>query len=493
MSEIKKASKDVFIYTLVNIVPIIMGFISIPIYTRIFNPEQYGQLAIVQMTVNYTAVSMLTWVNSSFIRFYEAYKKKKKEKEMVNNYLFLLFGSSSLAILVYAIFLLLASYFGWFEETLFELFTVGSLLLFFTGTINFIFTYFRAKRESVNFAVVTVANSILTLAFGLVFALLLSFGVKGIVFGSAIVSALISIIIISLIIKKYGLNKNFFQSKIAKEALFYGAPIIFSNLAAWILRFSDRYIIEFTRGTTEVGLYAVSYSISEKSIVLFVNAIAFAVTPILIYSWEHKGVKVTESLLRKFSRYQIMLLLPATVGLFILAPTIINFFVGEAFRGGVLATQIVAIGIFFYGLYGLTNIGLYLEKKTLKIALTMFFIGLINIGINIILIPQYGFLVAAFSTAFSYFLLWFVSYFQTRKVLRWGISYLNLFKILIATFVMALFLLYVRSYFDTVTGLLIVVLISMVIFFGALWILGEIKEESRYVFGKIKDRLYGKQ
>lgn len=486
MSEARKAGKDVFVYTIVNIVPLILGFISIPIFTRIFNPSEYGQFSIVQITVNYAAVCALTWVNSSFIRFYESYKKSNREKEMVNNYVLLLLLSSFISVFFYTIFLILASSFGWFNESLLHLFRVGALLLFFTGSLNFIFSYFRAKRESLNFAFATVGNSVFTLVLALVFVLVLGFGVDGIIIGSTIVSAFISVIVVSLIVKKYGFKLRLFNKKMAKEALFYGAPIIFTNFATWILRFSDRYIIEFTRSTSEVGLYAVSYSISEKSILIFVNAVAFAVIPILIYSWEHNGKRKTEDLLRKFSRYQIMFLLPASVGLIILAPQITYYLVGGDFRGGVLSTQIVAIGILFYGLYGLTNIGLYMRKQTLKIAATMLAVGAINIIINIIFIPSFGYIVAAISTAFSYFLLWAVSYFQTKKLLRWGIDGRSLIKIFFSTIVMALFLTLVKGFSNSIWTLLAIAFLTAVVFFLTLLLTGDIKNESQLVIKKIR-------
>jgi len=60
----------------------------------------------------------------------------------------------------------------------------------------------------------------------------------------------------------------------------YSFPLVLGNLAAWVLSLSDRYILEFFRGSQEVGIYSASYAISEKSIFLLVSLFMLASGPI---------------------------------------------------------------------------------------------------------------------------------------------------------------------------------------------------------------------
>ncbi len=489
MSEIRKASKDALIYGLVSLFPISLGFISIPIYTRLFNPTEYGQLSIAQLTANYVALFLFPWLSASFLRFYEAYKKINKEKEFVGNYIALLFALSLSSLLIYAILLFFIRFFNVFNDTLFRILIISAFLMFFNGFMGFLQNYYRTKRESKNYATVAIGNSFFTLVAGLLLVLIFGFGVEGILLGSASVSGVIAIIAMVILIKKYSLSSIKFDKDILKEALVYGSPVIFSGFANWMLRFADRYIIQISRDSSEVGIYSVSYGISEKTIMLIITAIAFSVMPTLIFSWEHNGKKATEKLLKQFTRYQFILLLPATLGLIILAPQFMSLLVGEGFREGVTALRFVAAGVFFLGLYNLTNVGLFINKMTKTVARNVLIVGAVNIILNLITVPIFGYIAAAVNTLISYILLWLMSYFQTKNILRWSIDSRSFLRIVLSATVMSVILLIISGFVSSTWILITLIFLSIFIYFGTLLALGEIKKEFEYLLQYFKRKL----
>jgi O-antigen/teichoic acid export membrane protein len=303
------------------------------------------------------------------------------------------------------------------------------------------------------------------------------------------VSALIAIVAVSYLVKEYKVKFKKFDRNILKESLIYGLPVIISGLANWVLRFADRYVIQLTRNASEVGLYSVAYTISEKTIMLIVTAIAFTVTPTLIYSWEHHGRQATEKLLKKFTRYQFMILLPTTCGLIILAPEFMRLLVGPQFWDSVGSLRFVAAGVFFLGLYNLSNTGLYINKKTKTIARNNLLVGIFNVILNIYLVPKYGYIVAAINTMVSYFLLWLVSYFQTRNLLRWGIDKKSFVRMVVATFAMSFFLFLSKYITGNIIYMLAVVLMAILIYFLALKVSREIDTEYTFLVGFIKRKV----
>ncbi|GAG39100.1 unnamed protein product, partial [marine sediment metagenome] len=69
--------KDIFKYMPAQVVPGIVGFVSIPIITRLFLPQDYGNYSLVMATVM-ILTTLLGWLTMSIIRFYPAYERDKK-------------------------------------------------------------------------------------------------------------------------------------------------------------------------------------------------------------------------------------------------------------------------------------------------------------------------------------------------------------------------------------------------------------------------------
>jgi O-antigen/teichoic acid export membrane protein len=491
MADLKKAGKEVSLYSLTRIIPMALGFISLPIFTRIFTPEQYGMMALAQNTANYIATFGLAWLGSSYLRFYLSYKKKDEENKLNSTYLISLIVILVILVTSYLLFFFLTSSLDIFEKELLKLFYLASLLLVFNALLNFFQTYFRTVRMVKSYTVTSISNDLLTLLAALFFVVVFNMGPAGVIIGSSIVSIVITLII-SLILfkKKMQIRLKYFDKKILSEAFRYGAPLIFAGFSGWILRYSDRYIIAATRDATEVGLYSVAYNLSDKTIMMVLGAITLATTPILIETWEKEGKKETERVLRAFSKYLYMLLLPSTAGLIVIAPRLMGFFIGRDFQQGLLAMQIVAAGVFFYGLYQFAFTGLYVEKKTIQIAINLLVIGIINMVLNLVFIPRYGYNVAAITTVISYLLIFLASYFQTRKIIRWEIELSSFLKITAASIIMTLVIfLATRTFSDTILATLLIVMLGLVVYYLALYSLGAIKEENLLIKRYVKKRL----
>jgi O-antigen/teichoic acid export membrane protein len=82
--------KDGLVYLPSQAFPSLLGLISVPIFTRIFTPDQYGQLAIVGSTVSFMLIGT-AWGHESAMRFYAAAER--------DNNLPAFFGAAILSLL----------------------------------------------------------------------------------------------------------------------------------------------------------------------------------------------------------------------------------------------------------------------------------------------------------------------------------------------------------------------------------------------------------
>ena len=73
--------KDLSWYLLGTLIPMGIGFIKTPVFTRYFTPEEFGYLGLITITFSYISVFLYSWLSGCLWRYYNAYKEKKDLKE----------------------------------------------------------------------------------------------------------------------------------------------------------------------------------------------------------------------------------------------------------------------------------------------------------------------------------------------------------------------------------------------------------------------------
>ncbi len=194
-----------------------------------------------------------------------------------------------------------------------------------------------------------------------------------------------------------------------KNFSFWGSPVGFSDLLkkSWpfaltlffnlvYFRF-DSVVITLTRSTTEVGIYGLVYKIFEIPLVLplfFMNS----TYPLLVRFAQGDRVKLATTLKRLGFGLLVVGVLSGLF-LFLAAPFVV--WVRPEFAVGVGALRVLAIGLPVFFLSSLTMWLLVVLNKQISL-LVIYAAGMtLNVGLNIWLVPQFGFLAAAWVTVFS--------------------------------------------------------------------------------------------
>jgi O-antigen/teichoic acid export membrane protein len=149
-------------------------------------------------------------------------------------------------------------------------------------------------------------------------------------------------------------------------------------------------------------------------------------------AWEGPGRSRIQDLISAFSRYYLLAAAPVSVFAAVFARDLAHLFLGEAFREGYAIIPIVIAGLLCwnFGFYGHKVIKL-LEKTRLMFLLVMV-CALVNIALNFVLVPRYGYTGAAVSTCVSALLYPVQVWFVTRRYLPWRIPWMSVVRILAA-------------------------------------------------------------
>lgn len=416
-----------------SLLPGIIAFISIPVITRLFSPAEYGLYSLI-MSAIFSCLVIMSWLPVAITRFYPKYEEDRKLDYFKWNVIYYLFVE--LVIVLVLLLILFLTFKSKLKNEHFEIFI--SACFFFLGFSVFeVSQYILRSAMMVNrYSFFASLRSLFSVSIGLAMIFIFHYGIHGLFWGGAIAFA-----ILLPWQWKFTFSKRVkFFSKVdltlLKEMMSYGFPVIITNLSLWILTFSDRYIIQLFCGTGCVGLYAANYNIVEFSITQAVTVFMLACSPVAIRVWEKEGIEKTRIFLTNTTRYLLMLGVPMVAGLSVLSRTISALILGDRFVSGHVIMPLVALGILFYWLEHQYSLVFQFSKKTIYSTFCVLTACSVNILLNFIFIPKYGYFAAAVTTAICYLLMLIITVYLSRRQLRWKFPFISLLKVITATGIM---------------------------------------------------------
>jgi len=243
----------------------------------------------------------------------------------------------------------------------------------------------------------------------------------------------VPLILFCLVLYVYILSKGKKVTlKYLKYAVVLSFPMIWHSLAMHLLGTGDRLIITRIQGAEANALYTVAFTTGNIANMLWYS-LNNAWSP---WSAEKMNREETDEL-KKASRPYILFYLFAIVMLLLVAPEILLVMGGRKYAQAIYVIPPVIIGCmcqFLYSLY--VNAEFYLKKQT-RIALSTIAAAALNIGLNILLIPIFGYVAAAYTTLFGYLCL-MIFHYASLKSLKKAHWYDNRFNFLVLLFALAL-------------------------------------------------------
>lgn len=475
-----KFIKDMAKYLLAQLLPALTAFITTPILTRLFPPADYGNWALALSISSFLVALAASGFGSAVIRFYPAYKAKSS--------LDVFYTTAAISVGVITIFL---AGVGFLILFFFKSF-LPSALIEFLPLIIFIFVaqsifsigmaMIRAQERSGVFTSFQLLFNYGGLGMGLLLVIGFGFRIEGLLLGTLLTLILIVPALVFFATKGVGIQLRHFKLPDALQMMEYAWPLTLGSVAMWGLRLSDLFIISFFSSEQDVGLYTVSYNISARSIELLVTLFLLSVSPLLMNTWEQKGQPATEENLTMVTRVYLVVCLPATVGLSVLAFPFVALLTSPEYYEGYKIFGLVALSSFVWGLANIAQIGMTIKKQTRRLGLNQILAASIHIGLAILLVPYFGYTAAAVTTLIGYTTLLVLHTLASRPHLTWRFPFSTLRNVLIASFVMGLVAYWVYGLSGNYsTGapayLLLSVLAAVCVYIFLLWLLGEIKEK----------------
>jgi O-antigen/teichoic acid export membrane protein len=168
-------------------------------------------------------------------------------------------------------------------------------------------------------------------------------------------------------------------------------------------------------------------------------------TPIAMQMWESNSVDETKLFLKELTKYYLIITLPAVTGLSLLSKPALKLLTTEDFYEGYKIIPLVATSIFFYGLQRNFQLGLLFYKRTKLIMHIVILSGIINIVLNVMFVPNHGFIAAGYTTLASYLIFAFLIIVVSRRYFTWDFPFKTLARVVVSVTMMSVVILYVLN------------------------------------------------
>ncbi|HDP98014.1 MAG TPA: hypothetical protein ENN22_02385 [bacterium] len=476
-SQIKRTAKDSLIYLPAMVIPAITGILLIRVFTTIFSPQEYGHYQVTLSTFGLIRVFSMVWLATSVTRFFLKYKLDGSTGLFFST-LFIcgLFSAIGMAGFSFGVnFFIFKSK---LSPALFSLINLAIAASIFSTIFEILVMIFRAGLEPKKYSLFWILFSVGKPVVGIALILLFNFRVSAIFWGFLIVPLALDLILFFKLDLINQVRIRNFSKPLFSQIARYGVPFTFSLFAFWVLSLSDRYLIEFFRGSAEVGYYSVGYIISEKMLNFIYTILMLAAYPIIVDNWEKYGDRESQRLITELSRYYFIICTPILALLVVIPEQMLKIFSSAKFVAGARVLPLIAIGVFLNGVCQYVLKGFELHKRSLNVAKLALIAGIINVGLNIILIPRFGYIGAGISMASAYTVYFMLSVYLVRAEMAWIPPYRSIFNNLISAIILTSFLMISTKFIDhQLLIIFLIIPIGILIYYFSLLALNEIKKQ----------------
>lgn len=417
-----------------NIAMLFLGMLQLPILTKALGASQYGVWSLIITVFSLLTPFTTLAFSMSIVRFLAAEKDANKVREDF-------FSACLLVLLSGIIFSLVFFFLSGFIATyllknasLSSYFKLSSVLLLLYTMFPVLLAFFRMVGKIGIYNLLNVG--LMALQVGLVVLFLSSgYGLKGAIWAAIISATTLNIIAVSIIFKQIGFARPRFSR--IKVYLKWGIPLTPNSAIAWIISASDRYIVNYFMGVSAAGIYNAAdlmggyaaLALSPVSIVLF---------PRISKSYDEGKLDECRDYFKYSFKYLMMFSIPSAVGLSLLAKPLLRILTTPVFLIGSPLVALAALGALASCLYQTLVYIIYLVGKTQIEIRLLTIAAVLNIMLNIILIPSIGIIGAEVASIIAYTVLGGLSLMVVHKYFKFDLSLTFLTKCALSSGFMAL-------------------------------------------------------
>jgi O-antigen/teichoic acid export membrane protein len=393
--QITRLARQSAIYGLGGLVSRILAVLLLPLYTSYLSTADYGKIETLVAASSVLVIVLRLGISSAFFRFYFDAKDDDGRTRVVRTSFWFTMTSATAGLIVM---LLLADQISHALRLGNETGLVQAAAVGTWAQMNYeqLTSLFRAEERAVGFVTASLANILITVGATVLLVVTFHKGPLGVLVGNFIGTLCVYFVLLGY--RRYQLGLVF-DRKLFRAMNKFGMPLVPAALALWAVNFIDRLFIALFKNQSEVGVYSVAVRVSSAIVFLM---IAFRTAwPAFAYSIEDdREARRTYSYVLT---YVVLVTCWTSLAFGLLSPWIVHVLARNPhFHRASEAVALLSFGGAAYTAYTVMAIGSGRARKTQWNWVIAGLAALVNVGLNVILIPPYGMMGAAIATAAAY-------------------------------------------------------------------------------------------
>ncbi|EDP69578.1 F0F1 ATP synthase subunit alpha [Flavobacteriales bacterium ALC-1] len=423
MSGFKSLFKQTFIYGLATVLPRMLTFLLVPLYTEVLAVGVYGKVSIIFSWFAIFNVILAYGMETAFFRFFN--KEEDKDAVVSTSSLSIIFTS----IGIFALAFLFREQISTIVDIKVEHINFVIWILLLDALVIIPFAWLRANEKPMRYAIIKIINVAVNIGLNLFFLLWLknlatsgsflesiyqpNFEINYILISTLIASG----ITLLLMIPFYSKVHYKFDSKLWKQMLKYAFPVLVAGIAFTINETFNRILLDSSLSTAdnperEVGMFSACYKLA-LFMTLFATAFRLGIEPYFFsHAKSNNPQKNYAKILEYFIAFGSIILLVVVVFADLIKVLIIR---DEAFWEAMWIVPIILIASFCLGIYHNLSVWYKITDRTKFGAYISVFGAIVTLALNFWLIPVIGYKGSAIATLAAYGSMVLLSYFYGRK------------------------------------------------------------------------------
>ncbi len=401
-----------------RVVATLFGLISFPIFTRILTQEEYGIMSFVATTIALVVAIAKGGLSGGIVRFYTEYNDTQDQRAIFSSTIFFRgLISVSISVVLYLVVLQFAPAYLGFREAYIPYLTIMSVYVFIHPMNMIVQNVLQISGKTILYNIILVIERGCPILFSILMILYVRRQFSGYFIGLVLGEACVSLVLFAWFFSKYNVNIRKVSGSLALALFGFGFPLLLSEISYLLLSYVDRYLILAFQGEGALGIYSVGHNMAFYLSAVIMFSLTSSMVPLYITTYKNEGREKTEAFLSKVTHYMLIVLIPAWFGYLAVSRDLFIALASPKYESAATFSAIILLGSFCFGMNSLFSAGLFLQKKTKQMSAILFVGFVINISMNLLLLPKYGLMGAAIASLVGYIIVVTLTvFFSTRYI-----------------------------------------------------------------------------
>jgi O-antigen/teichoic acid export membrane protein len=390
---LKRFFKDGIVYGLAGLFARSVSIITLPLYTRILSPTDFGLIDLTLLFTVFCGVIIPFGISSGVARFFPDEPTQDGR---------VLIASSGLWFITVTHLVFVVAALSFAEPLM--VFVLGSVKwsqVYYLGLVMIVtggfFYYFqnllRWRLEPKRYVFCSLVSTFVTVGVAILAIFVVGLGVAGIfigqICGNVVGGAL-----------AWGMSRDLFKFRFSapglKAMLWFAVPLLPVLVGEFVTNYIDRMSIRTLLSLEDLGRYGIGFRLASL-VGLIMIGFSSSLTPLVYANYQKHE---TRAEIARIFRFFLLIALPAVLFLALFSKEMLWVFTGPAYYSAWIVIPILAPGLLLISMFNFAP-GIDIAKKTKVSAMIQVATALVSVASNFLLIPLFGIAGSALATLLS--------------------------------------------------------------------------------------------